>query len=338
MKKNLRLLMGGFVAIAALALASCAYDPYYGGSASYSSYGYGHGYGGSSFSTTTFVSTGDPRWGYDPYCRSYYDYNRRAYYDPYLYGYYPVGYRPPVIIGAPHPHGWRQGSRYCPPPRRVTNVTLVNYRNRESAYRNSNHSWARQVRQQQAPSRGNFQGRDNRDNRGGWDTRGRDQRDPRASSPFGNRDMRDQRGNPGNRSGGGWNSNNRPGRENIAPPSRGGSIQDRRQPRVPSNYNTPVETRPGQRPDMNRFQNRGNGDRNRGGAERSGGFQRPSPAPSQRGENRGGFERPQRSGGENRGGFQRPQRSGDENRSRGGDRERQSRGGGEGRVRGLGQG
>ena len=74
------------------ASTSCYYDPsYYSGSASVptsygSGYGYGYGYGGSNFSTSFFVSTGDPGWGYDPYCYSYYDYRRRCYYDPYLHG------------------------------------------------------------------------------------------------------------------------------------------------------------------------------------------------------------------------------------------------------------
>ena len=144
----------------ALAFTSCTYDPYYSSpsvGASYSSgYGQGYGYGGSSFSTSVFVGTGDSRWGYDPTCYSYYDYRRRAYYDPYLYGYYPVGYRPPVVYGVPHPYGWRPGSGYCRPPSRVSNVTVVNYRNRESAYRNSDHQWASQVRQQPSYS-GSYQ-------------------------------------------------------------------------------------------------------------------------------------------------------------------------------------
>jgi hypothetical protein len=152
MKKNLRLSIGAALgAAAALALSSCAYDPYYTSttvSGSYGSgYGYGHGYGGSSFSTSFFVSTGSPQWGYDPYTYCYYDYHRRAYYDPYLYGYYPVGYRPPVVYGVPHPHGWRPGRSVIAPPSRVTNVTVVNYRDRESAYRNTRYDWARQVRQ-----------------------------------------------------------------------------------------------------------------------------------------------------------------------------------------------
>ncbi len=147
MKKNLLIIAG--TAVIAFGVSSCGYGPLYdGGGPTRSSvavgYGYGHGYGGSSFSTSFFWNTGDPRWGYDPYARSYYDFNRRAYYDPYLYGYYPVGYRPPILVGVPHPVGYRQG--WCPPPRRVTNVTVVNYRNRESAYRNTRHSWARNVR------------------------------------------------------------------------------------------------------------------------------------------------------------------------------------------------
>ncbi|MEO8614337.1 MAG: hypothetical protein ABI600_04290 [Luteolibacter sp.] len=162
MKKNLRLLVGVAVGAAAfLAFTSCAYDPYYSSSSvgGYygGGYGDGYGYGGSSFSTSLFVSTGDPRWGYDPNCYSYYDYQRRCYYDPYLNGYYPIGYRPPVIYGCPHPYGWRSGSGYCPPPRGVRNVAVVNYRNRESAYRNSGYGWAGQVRQQPTrsePSRG----------------------------------------------------------------------------------------------------------------------------------------------------------------------------------------
>lgn len=148
MKKHLRHWAAAAVAAAAaLAFTSCAYDPYYssvGGSYT-TGYGEGYGYGGSHFSTSVFVATGDPQWGYDPYCYSYYDYHRRCYYDPYLNGYYPIGYRPPVIIGVPHPYGYRHG--YCPPPRYVHHGTIPNYHNRENAYRNSNYGWARQVRQ-----------------------------------------------------------------------------------------------------------------------------------------------------------------------------------------------
>jgi hypothetical protein len=141
MKKSLLCLAG---AMAALAFSSCAYDPYYGTSYSVG-YGEGYGYGGSSFSTSVFVSTGNPRWGYDPDCHSYYDNYRHCYYDPYLYGYYPVGYRPVVVYGAPHPYGWRPGRSYISPPSRVTNITINNYRDRESAYRSSSYSWAKQV-------------------------------------------------------------------------------------------------------------------------------------------------------------------------------------------------
>lgn len=166
MNKNLRLSIGAALgAAAALALSSCAYDPYYSSTTvggSYSSgggYGDGYGYGGSSFSTSLFVSTGNPQWGYDPYTYSYYDYRRRAYYDPYLYGYYPVGYRPPVVYGVPHPHGWRPGRSSIAPPSRVTNVTVVNYRNRESAYQNTRYDWAPRVRQTSVSSgRGQAQG------------------------------------------------------------------------------------------------------------------------------------------------------------------------------------
>jgi hypothetical protein len=166
MKKHLRhWAIAAAGAAAALAFTSCAYDPSYTSvGASYSSgygagygYGDGYGYGNSNFSTSLFVSTGNPQWGYDPYCYSYYDYRRRCYYDPYLYGYYPVGYRPPVIIGCPHPYGWRPGRGYCPPPHHVRNVTVVNYRNRESSYRNSNYGWAKQIRQQPL-SHGRIQG------------------------------------------------------------------------------------------------------------------------------------------------------------------------------------
>jgi hypothetical protein len=140
MKKNLHFLVVAAVGfLGVVAFSSCTYDPYYtsvGGSYS-SGYGDGYGYGGSSFNTSVFVGTGNPRWGYDPYSYSYYDYTRRAYYDPYLNGYYPVGYRPRAVYGVSHPYGWRPGSGYCRPPGRVSNVAIHNYRNRESAYRNS---------------------------------------------------------------------------------------------------------------------------------------------------------------------------------------------------------
>lgn len=140
------------LAIAFPALNSCVYPAYSpsggsGTSVAYESgggYGDGYGYGGSGFTTSIFVSTGNARWGYDPNSYCYYDYTRRAYYDPYLYGYYPVGYRPHRIYGAPHPTGWRRG--YCPPPSRIRNVQVNNYSNRETNYRNTNYSWRNNVR------------------------------------------------------------------------------------------------------------------------------------------------------------------------------------------------
>jgi hypothetical protein len=142
MKKNLRLrAVTALAVVAAVVSNSCAYDPYHTsvGSSYSTGYGDGYGYGGRTFSTSVFVGTGDPRWGYDPYCHSYFDYRRRAYYDPYLNGYYPVGYRPRAVYGVAHPHGWQPGRGYCRPPSRVTNVTIRNYQNRESAYRKSGH-------------------------------------------------------------------------------------------------------------------------------------------------------------------------------------------------------
>lgn len=145
MKQIIRLRAGAVLGTAvALALGSCAYDPYYMGGGAYST-GYGDGYANSGFSTSLFVSTGNSRWGYDPACYSYYDYTRRCYYDPYLYGYYPVGYRPPLVFGVPHPRGYSRS--YCPPPSRVTNRTLANYGSREQSYRNSSYPWANQVHQ-----------------------------------------------------------------------------------------------------------------------------------------------------------------------------------------------
>ncbi len=145
-----RSLFAGLVAgIAALAFSSCAYDPYYSGGSSYASgsYGSGYGYGNSGFSTSFFVSTGNPRWGYDPYAGAYYDYTRRCYYDPYLSGYYPVGYRPRYVYGSPHPHGWRSGRSYIAPPSRIRSYNLTNYRDRTSRYQNLGRDWSRNVRQ-----------------------------------------------------------------------------------------------------------------------------------------------------------------------------------------------
>jgi|GEM_PF-865389 len=168
MKK--KILLWAATLVAAAAFTSCAYDPYYASgyyargtynaSGGYNNPGYGYsngynadyGYGGHNFSTSVFVSTGDPRWGYDPNCYCYYDYYRRCYYDPYLYGYYPVGFFPPIVIGCPHPYGWRPGHGHCPPPHMVRNTALRNYQNREGAYRNSNYGWSHQVRQTSYPN------------------------------------------------------------------------------------------------------------------------------------------------------------------------------------------
>ncbi len=242
---------------AAVAVSSCAYDPYYSSAGGYydSGYGYGHGYGGSSFSTSLFVSTGNPRWGYDPYCNSYYDYTRRAYYDPYLHGYYPVGYRPQVVVGVPHPHGWRRGQSRIAPPSRIRDNRLTNYNNRYQSYRNSNHSWARNVRQHdssnrnhgrpgQGPSRGGVNNQNRPDhsswnqNRGG--NRGNDRANPnRHGSPSGNASGQ----LPPPRS---WNQNQAP-----APQQRGSRTEyqraiemnrgsQNRGARLPTEYNVPV--------------------------------------------------------------------------------------------------
>lgn len=161
--KVTRVILSATVAvISAVAVSSCAYDPHYSG-ASYSSggyyssgygggyggdgygYGSGYGYGGRGFTTTYFVSTGSPRWGYDPYARCYYDYSRRCYYDPYLYGYYPVGYRPRYVHGAPHPHGWSSGHSYIAPPSRIHDRKIDNYHNRTERYRSLDHNWSSNI-------------------------------------------------------------------------------------------------------------------------------------------------------------------------------------------------
>jgi hypothetical protein len=149
MKVNRVFLTAAVAAISAVAVSSCFHDPYYSGS-SYSSgyrsgYGSGYGYGGRSFTTTYFVHTGSPRWGYDPYARCYYDYSRRCYYDPYLNGYYPVGYRPRCVQAAPHPHGWRSGGRFIAPPSQIRDRKIDNYQNREDRYRGLNTDWSRNL-------------------------------------------------------------------------------------------------------------------------------------------------------------------------------------------------
>ena len=126
-------------------LCSCTYEPYgygpttsVGSSVRYSSNGH--------VSSSVFIRTSSSRWGYDPHCRSYYDYTRQCYYDPWLRGYYPRGYRPPVIVGIPHPHGWRSGQRTCPPPVHVRSHTIRDHHRRYDHYRRLNHSWCRDLR------------------------------------------------------------------------------------------------------------------------------------------------------------------------------------------------
>jgi len=181
-------MLAGLVAgLAVLVVSSCAYDPYYSGG-SYSSgggYGNGYGYGNSSFSTSFFVGTGSPRWGYDPYAGAYYDYNRRCYYDPYLSGYYPVGYRPRYVYGAPHPHGWSRGYGSIAPPSSVRVYNLTNYQDRTSRYRGLGRDWSRNVTTAHA-------GRDQRSGHGGVFDSGRGRGDYAQGQDRGGRD-----GNPG---------------------------------------------------------------------------------------------------------------------------------------------
>jgi hypothetical protein len=184
MKINRGLLTGLVVGVSVIAVSSCAYDPYYSGASYSGSYGHGYGYGSSGFSTSIFVSTGNPRWGYDPYAGCYYDYTRRAYYDPYLYGYYPIGYRPRYVYGAPHPGGWTRGRTYCPPPSTVHSHTLTNYGNRAESYRSLGRDWSRNV-QVTAPTNNPRQGFGGREGRqqGYQDSRGSTFPQRQESSP-----------------------------------------------------------------------------------------------------------------------------------------------------------
>ena len=144
----LRLPILASLAIAAGALfSSCTYYPYrYGGSSEVTrSVTYSNN---SRTSDSIFIRTSNSRWGYDPHCRSYYDFNRKCYYDPYLRGYYPRGFRPPVITGVPHPHGWRRGMSTCPPPRNVRNHYIKNHRNRYQQYCGLNRPWAHGLKKQ----------------------------------------------------------------------------------------------------------------------------------------------------------------------------------------------
>ncbi len=293
-------LFGLIAGVSALAVSSCAYDPYYSGSSSYGGYGDGYGYGGSNFSTSFFVSTGSSRWAYDPYAGAYYDYTRRAYYDPYLYGYYPVGYRPRYVYGSPHPHGWSRGSGYCPPPSRIRTQSLTNYRDRTDRYRSLGRDWSSNVRtappvrdqrsgygsrdqRSSSPSsRGSYQGGSSFGDRSGGSRNQPPQRSG-ASNPFG-RDDRDstRRGttNRGNlsvavpprtftgrtddrRTGSGSRTFERPA---VQPPQR--SIPQRVQRPTPQRVERPIP----QRPEAPQF-NRG-GDRSGRGAPRQGGDER----------------------------------------------------------------
>lgn len=120
--------------------ASCYYEGYYGNYGTYDSYGYSSG-------GVTFIHTSSDRWFYDPVVYCYYDRHRRCYYDPYLGGYYPVGYCPKPIYGAPHPGGWRPGQAYCPPPSNFRDRRLTNYHNRVDLLRSRQYSWAGSVRE-----------------------------------------------------------------------------------------------------------------------------------------------------------------------------------------------
>jgi hypothetical protein len=185
-------LFGLIAGVSALAVSSCAYDPYYSGSSSYGGYGDGYGYGGSNFSTSLFVSTGNSRWAYDPYAGAYYDYTRRAYYDPYLYGYYPVGYRPRYVYGSPHPHGWSRGSSYCPPPSRIRTHSLTNYRDRTDRYRSLDRDWSSNVRAT-PPARDQRSGYGSRDQRSSGSSLGSYQSGSIGDRSGGSRDYSPQR-------------------------------------------------------------------------------------------------------------------------------------------------
>lgn len=203
-------LSGLFVGFAALAVSSCAYDPYYSTS-SYSS-GYGSGYRSSNFSTSVFVSTGNPRWGYDPYAGCYYDYTRRSYYDPYLSGYYPVGYRPRYVYGAPHPHGWSRGRGYCPPPTQIRSHTITNCDNRAESYRELGRDWSENVRVS-APNNHERHSPPGGRDQNGWRGEGNHSGEvdpPSPGIPFFNRDGNDQgQSGRGDTEGGGAGRDNR---------------------------------------------------------------------------------------------------------------------------------
>jgi hypothetical protein len=260
MKKTLLPWTAAIGIAASLAFSSCAYDPYYSSSGGYynSGYGDGYGYGGSNFSTSFFISTGDPRWGYDPYSYCYYDYRSRRYYDPYLYGYYPIGYRPHAVYGAPHPYGWRPGGGYCPPPRTVRDVTVVNYRHRDSAYRNSNYSWARQVRQRPYDGDRRIEGERQHNDRGNYSRSGSGSRQSSGRQTY-------YRPNEGSRHSPDYSTSDRSTSRSQMFPQR--DFRTRNYDRIrrgedagsrsgrehnsglPSGYNTPVTRQPSQQPE-----------------------------------------------------------------------------------------
>lgn len=278
MKKNLRYMISATLgALIALGSTSCYYDPAYattsvGGSYSsggYSSGGYGdgYGYGGSSFSTSVFVSTGDPRWGYDPNCYSYYDYSSRRYYDPYLNGYYPIGYRPPIVYGVPHPGGWRPGHGYCPPPRYISHGYVSDYRNRENRYRNSNYGWAKQVRQRPMEDRvqGHRPGSGYQQNNNGRPPSNNGRPPGNNGRPPGNG------GRPSNNDGRPSNNGSRPSTGSSRPsggytregqarnnPYTQQNYRPQKGSRTPQRYNSPVysqqpQSRPSQRPSSQNY-------------------------------------------------------------------------------------
>ena len=209
MKKPRAILVGILAGITAFIVSSCTYDPYYSGS----SYGYGEGqgYGSSNFSTSFFVQTGSPRWGYDPYAGCYYDYQRRCYYDPHLYGYYPVGYRPRYVHGAPHPHGWSHKSgRHIAPPSRVRNYDLKNYHDRGERYKNLGRDWSRDVQVKSHGHRGNDQRSQFNQYRGSERNDRSDYYQNRGSSQRGNSYSQDARRDQRNDFNRGGSSNQRP--------------------------------------------------------------------------------------------------------------------------------
>jgi hypothetical protein len=143
MKKHRFALLG---MLTALISTSCVVNPYQTGHIQSSGFGMGHGYGSRNFSSSVFVSTGNPRWAYDPYAGAYFDHSRRCYYDPHLCGYYPMGFRPSFVHGAPHPRGWRPGNSYCAPPNIIRSTTLSISHSRSRQYRSLGNHWSRNVR------------------------------------------------------------------------------------------------------------------------------------------------------------------------------------------------